>query len=72
MTAPIDLVHHRSAVEEAGAGWVGLQEGRRYCLVLFNDPISHNTIAIREDDVTPAAVRAKIQECRERFSRAHS
>jgi hypothetical protein len=71
-TAPIDLAYLRSAVEEAGAGWVGVQEGRRECLVLFNDPVSHNTIAIREADVTPAAVRAKIQESRERLSRAHS
>ncbi len=72
MSAPINLAYLRSVIEEAGAGWVGLQEGRRECLVLFNDPVGHNTIAMREDDVTPAAVRAKVQECRERFSRADS
>lgn len=72
MTAPIDLAYFRSAVEEAGAGWVGLQEGWRECLVLFNDPISHNTIALRMEDVTPAAVRAKIRESQDRFSEANS
>jgi hypothetical protein len=72
MTASIDLAYLRSAIEEAGAGWVGIQEGRCECLVLFNDPVNHNTIALRENDVTPAAVRAKIQECREKFTGANS
>jgi len=72
MTAPIDLVHLRSTVEQAGAGWVGIQDGKRELLVLFNDPISHNTIALRVEDVSAAAVRAKIQESREQFSGANS
>ncbi len=72
MSAPINLAYLRSAVEAAGAGWVGIQEGTRECLVLFNDPATRNTIAIREADVTMAAVLAKIRECRERFSRADS
>lgn len=72
MTAPIDLVHLRSAVEEAGARWVGIQESKRELLVLFNDSISHNTIALRAIDVTAAAVSAKIRESRERFSRSDS
>jgi hypothetical protein len=62
----------RSAVEEGGARWVGIQDGKHEVVVLFNDPISRNTLALRADDLTAAAVSAKVRESRERFSRRNS
>ena len=61
-----------AAVEEGGARWVGIQDGKHEVVVLFNDPISRNTLALRADDVTAAAVSAKVRESRERFSRRDS
>ena len=65
MTSRIDHAYLRSAVAEGGGGWVGIQEGLRENLVLFNDPVSHNTLSLRADDVTAEAVRARIQHQRD-------
>jgi hypothetical protein len=65
MTFRIDHAYLRSAVAEGGGGWVGIQNGERECLVLFKDPVSQNTIALRADDVTAELVREKIQERRD-------
>jgi hypothetical protein len=66
MNSRIDHAYLRSAVAEGGGGWVGIQNGERECLVLFKDPVSENTIALRADDVTAKLVRTKIQECRDK------
>jgi hypothetical protein len=65
MTSRIDHAYLRSAVADGGGGWVGIQNGERESVVLFNDPVSHNTIALRVEDVTAEAVRGKIQACRD-------
>lgn len=70
--ANLDLDFLRAAVEEGGARWVGIQESKREFLVLFNDRINHNTLSLRECDVTAAAVSTKVRESRERFSRRAS
>ena len=65
MNSRIDHAYLRSAVAEGGGGWVGIQTGERECIVLFKDPVSGNTVALRVDDVTPEAVRLRIQQQRD-------
>ena len=65
MTSRIDHAYLRSAVAEGGGGWVGIQEGLRENLVLFNDPVGHSTLSLRVGDVTSDTVRARIQQQRD-------
>jgi hypothetical protein len=65
MNSRIDHAYLRSAVAEGGGTWVGIQEGLRENLVLFNDPVGHSTLSLRVDDVSPEAVRARIQQQRD-------
>jgi len=68
----IDLARLRLNVEAGGARWLGMQEGRHELLVLFNDPVTGNTLSLRSEDVTAATVSAKVRECRIRFERGQS
>jgi hypothetical protein len=65
MTSRIDHAYLRSAVAEGGGEWVGIQEGTREHLVLFNDPVGRSTLSLRVSDVTPEAVGARIQQQRD-------
>lgn len=67
----IDLAHLRSIVEEAGGEWRGIQEAQR-AVILFNEPVTRNTLALLPEDVTVEAVRAKLQACMKRFARSGS
>ena len=63
----------KEIIELAGARWVGIQEGQKgNLLVLFNDPISHNTLALPEGEVTVTAVQAAIEKSRKLFAEANS
>jgi hypothetical protein len=65
MNSRIDHAYLRSAVAEGGGEWVGIQEGTREHLVLFNDPVGKSTLSLRVSDVTPEAVGARIQQQRD-------
>jgi predicted GNAT family acetyltransferase len=55
---------HRDAVEKGGGEYKGVQEGVPSAnlkgLVLFDHPETHSTLALPEDEVTPEAVKAKL------------
>lgn len=63
----------KEIIELSGAEWVGIQEGHKgNLLVLFNDPISHATLALAEGEVTVEAIQAAIEKSRKLFAEAKS
>lgn len=58
-------------VELSGAIYIGIQDGGRLGdLVLFNDPISHGTLAIRENELTTTAIILAMDKSRKAFADA--
>ena len=62
----------QEVVQLSGAEWVGIQEGRDGNLVLFNDPINHATLALREGEVTTTAIIMALDKSRKSFAEANS
>lgn len=64
------------AIRAGGGQYVGVQRGSREKgipdLVLFNDPLTHTTLAFRAGGgITEQTVRAKIAHSRTGFARYH-
>src|SRR5208282_3034913 len=65
---------HEAAVKEGGGEYKGVQEGVPEAglkgLVLFDHPETHSSLALPEDEVTPEAVRAKLEAHKEAWDKA--
>src|SRR5271157_2256432 len=65
---------HEATVKEGGGEYKGVQEGVPEAglkgLVLFDHPETHSSLALPEDEVTPEAVRAKLEAHKEAWDKA--
>jgi hypothetical protein len=65
---------HEAAVKAGGGEYKGVQEGVPEAglkgLVLFDHPETHSTLALPEDEVTPEAVKAKLEEHKTAWDKA--
>src|SRR5208282_3632321 len=65
---------HEAAVKEGGGEYKGVQEGVPEAglkgLVLSDHPETHSSLALPEDEVTPEAVRAKLEAHKEAWDKA--
>lgn len=60
---------HTALVRQGGGEYVGEmpRSGGRKPLVLFNDPVTHSTLALPAEDLTPENVAARIADSRAQF-----
>lgn len=59
----------KKIIEAGGGEWVGIQGAKMGNLILFNDPTNRGTLAVREEELTVAAVRAAIEKSRQAFAK---
>lgn len=57
-------IEMRRIVEEAGGIWAGIQERFGYGsdLILWHDPVTHNTLELAIEDFSPEAVKKHMME----------
>lgn len=58
----------RSMVEQAGGAYVGIQKACPVDLILFNDPETETTIAVRANIASVSMVKAKLLRSRMAFT----
>jgi hypothetical protein len=62
------MLDYVSVLTACGVMFQGIQKGPRGAFVLFHDPETCSTLAIRESDFSPAAVLRRLTESRSEFA----
>jgi hypothetical protein len=62
---------YAEVIRREGGEFLGIQRGPRGALVLFTDPESRTTLAVRELEFCPEAVSQRLQESRQAFELHH-
>lgn len=62
------FVDYRKIVESVGGEFLGVQKGPETTLILFADPQSRSTLAVREESFSAESLLCRIEESRLQYS----
>jgi hypothetical protein len=63
----MDMNTSKRIIKRAGGQWLGLLESHTGDLVLFRDPVTGSTVAVKEDALTIDAAIQRLRETRAAF-----
>jgi hypothetical protein len=69
-TLPDSAFQSQNIIELSGGEWVGVQQTLDRPIVMFRDPATGSTLALYQDSLTVAGVKAQMQESRAQFGAA--
>lgn len=58
--------------EQSGVKYVKFMELKGDHYLMFNEPDTHSTLTVKNEEIAIAEIQKKARECRERFERAES